>query len=32
MKDAMSEFLRATRDAREYTRALAVQIALQSYP
>jgi putative transposase len=32
MDATLSEFLRATRDAREYKRALAVQMASQNYP
>ena len=31
MDDALNEFLRTTRDAREYKRALAVQMASQNY-
>lgn len=32
MEEGLSEFLRTTRDAREYKRALAVQMATQRYP
>jgi transposase len=32
MDDVLSEFLRTTRDAREYKRGLAVQMAEQGYP
>ena len=32
MDELLSEFLRSTRDAREYKRALAVQMASQNYP
>jgi putative transposase len=32
MDDALGEFLRSTQDAREYKRALAVQMAHQNYP